>query len=181
MFDPAQREHRLLAHHLIFVFQGLDEPLKGWLSQFDQRIGCIIFEFIAPQLLHERIEDALVPNLAQGHDDIFTDVPVPHHLDQHVDGGRPDLAQRVDRHFANLPIAIVKRFAQRFHATLIAHFAQGNRGFAADDPIGILQEIDLNIDLVFDFFFFEHDRFGLLAGEVGGSLIARELCRYLIR
>ena len=70
---------------------------------------------------------------------------------------------------------------QRFHATLIAHFSERDGSLAADHPIGIFEEIDLDLDLILDLLFFKDDLLGQFRCRLNRyRILSRELRRHLV-
>ena len=65
------------------------------------------------------------------------------------------MPQSFDRDFSDLPITVAQCAGQWFDTALVPHLAQGNDGFAADDPVGITQQIDLDVDFILYLFFVE--------------------------
>ncbi len=70
---------------------------------------------------------------------------------------------------------------QRLHTALIAHFPKRNGGLAPDYPIGVLEQIDLDFDLILNLLFFKDDLISLLRCRLNRyRVLSRIIRRHLI-
>ena len=82
-----------------------------------------------------------------------------------------------------MPVTIAQSIAQRFHAALITHFPKRDGSLATDHPIGILEQVNLDLNLILDLLFFKNDVprqfrcrlnwYRLLSGKLGRHLIGK--------
>ena len=70
---------------------------------------------------------------------------------------------------------------QRFHATLITHFPERDGSLSTDHPIGILEQVDLDLDLILDLLFFKNDLLGQFRCRLNRyRMLSCKLRRHLI-
>ena len=82
---------------------------------------------------------------------------------------------------AYLPVAVLQGANQRFDASLIAHFSERNGRFSPHRPIGVLEQIDLDFDLILDLLFFKDDLIGLFRRRLNRyRVLSRIIRRHLI-